>query len=116
MKQKIPYLLSYCLLGLLSACSSWGGVAELLSAEQAQPKAIVHLSAATQTDAMAAIPPEMRLGAPYVSALGESCYQVLSAADAVTPVRAICLRGQIWTLLPLIYMDTPAGGVIAPRA
>ncbi len=75
----------------------------------------MHLSGTTQTEAMASVPPGMRLGTPYVSALGENCYEVLPAVDAVSPVRALCLRGQIWTLLPLIYMDTPSGGVAAVR-
>lgn len=113
MRQKALYLAGCCLLCLVSACSSKVKGVDFSPAEH--PEAIMHMSGVTQADAAAAVPPGMRLGAPYVSALGENCYEVLPAADAVAPARALCLHGQSWALLPFIYMDTPAGGVAVAR-
>ena len=55
------------------------------------------------------LPPGMLLGAPYSSALGESCYEVATTGQTpASPGRALCLRQQGWELLPSIYMDIPA--------
>ncbi len=49
-------------------------------------------------------PAGMRLGNPYYSALGESCYQVLPEGGPSSQARAICLRQGGWELLPQIHM------------
>jgi len=66
----------------------------------------------TLAGASQSLPPGMRLGAPYTSALGESCYEVIAGAPhAAPPGRTLCLRQQGWELLPPIYMDIPTAGV-----
>ena len=52
----------------------------------------------------------MRLGASYISALGEDCYEVIAEQAPAPPGRALCLRQRGWELLPSIYMDIPAAG------
>jgi len=61
------------------------------------------------------VPPGMRLGAPYTSALGENCYQVIAEQVPAPPGQALCLRQQGWELLPSIYMDIPAAEAQAAK-
>ncbi len=77
--------------------------------------AFTHLEGGNLADAGQKLPPGTRLGAPYISALGESCYEVASEQTPAPPGQALCLRQQGWELLPPIHMDIPATGARAAR-
>jgi hypothetical protein len=55
-------------------------------------------------------PPEgLRLGAFYVSALNEECYEAFPLDGPSARPRAYCRRSASWLLLPDIYPDLPYG-------
>jgi hypothetical protein len=60
------------------------------------------------TRTVAAAPPGMSLGAPYFSALGEPCREVLPADGATDRPGAFCLRNGAWELVPDMYTAIPA--------
>ena len=95
-----------CLVCLLSGCTAARHGSDSL-AEQGE-NATDRMGGA---GASLMLPPGMSLGAPYTSALGEDCYEVIPGQAPAPPGRAICLRQQAWQLLPPIYMDIPAAGV-----
>ena len=70
-------------------------------------------SAENAAAAVKSVPAGMRLGAPYISALGESCYEVIAEHAPASPGQALCFRQQRWELLPPIYMNIPATGLQA---
>ena len=91
----LPIVWLLCLLCLVSGC---------IAARRGSPP----LPAEQQEDgAPQSVPPGMRLGASYISALGESCYEVLAGQAPAPGGRALCLRQRGWELLPPIYMDMP---------
>jgi hypothetical protein len=56
----------------------------------------------------ASAPSGMRLGHPYVSALGEQCREAYPESGPHGGPGAYCLRGGNWVLLPNIYLTVPA--------
>ncbi len=52
-------------------------------------------------------PAGTRLGAPYVSALNEPCYELLPAAGPFDPPQALCLRGRAWEVAPSVLAVLP---------
>ena len=52
-------------------------------------------------------PDGLRLGAFYVSALNEACYEAFPLHSPSAQPRAYCLRSASWLLLPDIYPDPP---------
>jgi hypothetical protein len=65
---------------------------------------------ASSSNEIVAPPAGMRLGAQYISALGEQCYEVFPQVGAASQSRAYCLQSGMWTLLPDIFMTVPASG------
>ena len=94
----VPVLWLICALDLVSGCTAARHGAPTLA-----DSAGSNLDGASQH-----LPLGMLLGAPYISALGESCYEVTTGQPPASPGRALCLRQQGWELLPPIYMDIPA--------
>ena len=56
-------------------------------------------------------PEGMRLGAPYLSALNEQCFEAYPADAPSSQPQAMCARDGGWTLLPAIYLSLPTHGV-----
>ncbi len=50
---------------------------------------------------------EVSAGKPYLSALGETCYEALQREGRPGQLRAMCLRDGAWVLIPAIFMDIP---------
>ena len=98
----LPIVWLLCSLCLVSGCSAARHGSTALPAEQ------------QENGAPQSVPPGMRLGAPYISALGENCYEVISGQTPAPPGQALCLRQRGWELLPPIYMDIPASGERIP--
>ena len=96
MKVKKLCLLGVLALFLLPGCSD-------------SPQAVSEL-AASNLSAGPAAPAGMRLGARYISALNEPCYEAYPESIAVSRPQAYCLRGDNWTLLPQIYLTVPQTG------
>ena len=108
MKKRIPIPYLLCLFCLVSGCATAG---EGSSASLANPKeAFTHITGGNLRVAELSLPLGTRLGAPYISALGENCYEVSSQTLPPLPVQALCQRSHGWELLPSIYMDIPAVG------
>jgi hypothetical protein len=62
-----------------------------------------HMAGVSQAGVRGFVPPGKQLGTPYISALGETCYEVVdSQFSHQQPVQAICLRSSKWELLPAI--------------
>lgn len=57
--------------------------------------------------AIPAAPAGMLLGASYVSALNESCYELLPASGSFEPAQALCLRGGTWHTVPPVRAPLP---------
>lgn len=58
-------------------------------------------------------PQGMRLGAPYLSALNEQCYELFSESGPAESAQAVCLREGAWERLSPIYMDLPGRRPVA---
>jgi hypothetical protein len=52
-------------------------------------------------------PDELRLGASYISALNELCYEAFALDGSSARPRAYCQRSGSWLLLPDVYMAPP---------
>lgn len=68
-----------------------------------------------QIEALSSAPAGMRLGAAYISALNEPCYEAFVENSPSTLPQAYCQRKGVWTLLPCIYMSVPADKQVAPQ-
>ena len=55
----------------------------------------------------------MRLGAPYISALNESCYELIPLGGTLEPTQALCLRDNRWQTAPSVLTVLP-GRIPAP--
>ena len=98
---KYPYILFLGLLALLGACAHSGTGGDPSSVRVPMEQA--------------ALPPGMRLGAEYTSALNEQCYGVYQVDGPAVQAHVLCWREKSWELLPPMYMIVPASGADGPR-
>ncbi len=67
----------------------------------------LHTTGINAFTATAALPDGMRLGRPYISALGENCYEITALAGSSSQNQALCEQMGAWRLLPSVYMNAP---------
>ncbi len=113
MKKTALYLGGACLLCLFSGCAPAGQGTGYSAGNPTERPA--RLSGFDQSGAAQNLPRGMSLGAPYVSALGEPCYEALPENAPAGAGQAVCLRQKEWELLPPIYMTMPAAGTQAAK-
>lgn len=103
MKKILFYLQIVCICCFFAGCvarqSSGGGAA----------------ASTESVPAESAIPAGMRLGPAYVSALNESCYELVPVNNPFIPPQALCLRGRTWEVLPSVLTAIPKGGRAAAQ-
>ena len=56
------------------------------------------------------VPPSgMRLGAMYMSALNEPCYELYPISGELAQPQAYCRRNGSWDVIPAIFENVPSG-------
>ena len=84
-----------CLSCVLAGCGSHTG-----------PEGSAEGSAAI-SGTVPSVPSGMRLGAAYISALNESCYELTPLSGTLEPTQALCLRDNRWQTAPSVLTVLP---------
>lgn len=98
MHTKFLSLFCLCLLLSVAGCATGSDSSSGVNASPAGQAQVTEPEAPAGT----------RLGAHYMSALNEPCYEVHSA-DGSASTQALCLRKGSWELVPGIFMNVPKG-------